>query len=109
MYYVMVAVAAVASARQPADLLHGVPYLFFLNSFPDLYTPLMPYSIPWWSLATEVQFYLVLPLLAVFLRSRRQRWLGLGVLSAVAAVRIAFLFGWLTVPGAAGVLLRLSL
>jgi len=109
MDYVMIAVAAVACARRPADLLHGVPYLFFLISFPKLYTPLMPYSIPWWSLATEVQFYVTLPLLAVFLRSRRLLWFGLGVLATLGVVRIAFLQGWLAMPTVADVLLRLSL
>lgn len=58
-----VAVASVDCARRPADVLHGVPYLFFLNAVPSLVTPLTPYSEVWWSLATEVEFYLLLPLL----------------------------------------------
>jgi peptidoglycan/LPS O-acetylase OafA/YrhL len=98
MYLVAVAVAAVAVAQRPADLLHGVPYLVFLNSFPDLCTPLLPFSIPWWSLAAEVQFYAVLPLLGYFLGSPRRRWLGLGVLAAAEAARVAIARGWLVVP-----------
>ena len=61
-YYLAVAVVAAVSAHRPADLLAGVPWLLFLQSFLNLAPPLLPYSIPWWSLATEVQFYLALPM-----------------------------------------------
>ncbi|HJQ82443.1 MAG TPA: acyltransferase family protein, partial [Candidatus Binatia bacterium] len=62
LYYCAVAVAAVATASRPADVLRGVPYLLFLNSFQGLAVSLQPYSNVWWSLATEIQFYMVLPL-----------------------------------------------
>jgi peptidoglycan/LPS O-acetylase OafA/YrhL len=59
-YYLAVAIAAVARADAAADLRHGLPYLLFLDGF-GIGTALLPYSAVWWSLATEVQFYVVLP------------------------------------------------
>jgi peptidoglycan/LPS O-acetylase OafA/YrhL len=60
----------------PGIALDGLEALFFLNSFSGLVEPLFPYSAVWWSLATEVQFYLVLPLLGVFVHSALGRRAG---------------------------------
>jgi peptidoglycan/LPS O-acetylase OafA/YrhL len=76
LYYAAVLVATALLASSPGDLFRAVPYLFFLN-FAALATPLFPYSGAWWSLATEAQFYLVLPLLSLALASRRGRVGGL--------------------------------
>jgi len=79
LYWVAVVVATVVHAGRWSDLRDGLPYAVFLNSFAHVATPLWPFSIPWWSLATEVQFYLVLPLLALFLRRRVGRIGGIVV------------------------------
>lgn len=88
LYSVVVSAAAIACARGPADWRHAVPYLFFMNSFADMVVPLLPYSNVWWSLATEVQFYLLLPLLPLFLRSRRGWYAG-----AITLVGYAVFYG----------------
>ena len=63
-YVAAVTVASIDCATRPLEVLRGVPYLFFLESIPGMTTPLIPYSDVWWTLATEAQFYLTLPLLA---------------------------------------------
>ncbi len=68
-YYVAVLVAAAATSSHLRDLVRGVPYLFLLNGA-GLATAMLPYSAVWWSLATEVQFYLALPLIAACWRWR---------------------------------------
>jgi len=84
LYWIAVAVATLVMANDASQLLWGVPYLFFLQSIDGWVHPLWPHSIPWWSLATEVQFYLVLPLLGVLLASRTGRLIGLALLAAWA-------------------------
>jgi peptidoglycan/LPS O-acetylase OafA/YrhL len=88
LYVVVVVIASIRCAVQPADLLRGIPYLLFLNAFPHATTQLVPYSDPWWSLATEVQFYLLLPVVAWLCRwPRGRRLVGvLGVLWVAAYV-----------------------
>src|SRR5262245_11859290 len=71
-YALAVVVASVDCATRPVELLRGVPYLLFLDAVPGLTTPLTPYSEVWWTLATEVQFYLALPVLAWI--GRRGGW-----------------------------------
>ena len=71
LYYCAVVAATVLTAHSVHDLWRGAPYLLFLESYPSLPTPLEPWSGVWWTLATEVQFYAVLPLVAsTFGRSR---------------------------------------
>ncbi len=100
-YYVATVIGTVLLAKQPRDLLRGLPYLVFLNPFA---TPLRPYSDVWWSLATEVQFYAVLPLLAVLGRSTAGRRLGVAALLVWMASYLAFLSGVLVPRSAAGLL-----
>ncbi len=71
LYYCVVVLGAVLTATSVGDLWRGVPYLLFLESKPNLVSPMPPWSNVWWSLATEIQFYLVLPIVALaFGRSR---------------------------------------
>ena len=73
LYYAAVLAAALLCATTAAEVLRALPYLLFLHQIAGLTESLMPYSAVWWSLATEAQFYLVLPLLPVALGSRRGR------------------------------------
>jgi peptidoglycan/LPS O-acetylase OafA/YrhL len=49
-----------------------------------------PHGLPWWSLSTEVQFYLLLPLAMVLWRDRRGRWLVFAALLAWLALYVRF-------------------
>jgi peptidoglycan/LPS O-acetylase OafA/YrhL len=98
LYYAAVLVGTVLSATAPRDLLHALPYFLFLNSFAGTVTPLPPYHAVWWSLATEVQFYLLLPLLPLALRTRRGRIAGGVALAAYALAYAAMVTGRLHMP-----------
>jgi peptidoglycan/LPS O-acetylase OafA/YrhL len=89
LYWLAVVVAVATSADPVANLGTGVAYLFFLNSVPALADPLLPWSVVWWSLAIEVQFYVLLPLLA----SRTGRRLGGALLILYATAYTDFLLG----------------
>jgi peptidoglycan/LPS O-acetylase OafA/YrhL len=96
LYWVVVVAATILSSHTLADLWRGVPYLGFLQSKPNLPTPMRPYSGVWWSLATEVQFYVLLPLIALaFGRSRR---VTLALLAGYAVAYLAVATG-LVLPG----------
>lgn len=99
LYYAAVLVGTVALAEHAADLLRGVPYLFFLNAWPGLATPLPPFSNVWWSLATEWQFYVALPLVAALLR--RWGWRAVGAGAVLWAVAYALWIGRLVRLGLA--------
>ena len=91
LYWVVVIASTLISARSgDFTLADGVPYLFFLNSFPGGAVPMFPFSDVWWSLATEAQFYLALPLLTLLLPTRLGRW-------ALAALLVAYLgaYAWI--------------
>ena len=107
-YYVAVFAAAALSAHQPGDMLLGVPYLLFLQSFLNGAMPLLPYTIPWWSLATEVQFYLALPL-AKLARYPGWRWVLAAGLAAWAIALVGFMLRWWEPPGLHDLVLRISL
>ena len=85
LYTVAVLFAIFFSRENPTALTDGLRALFFLNSFSGTVHSLMPYSAVWWSLATEVQFYLALPILGGLLKSRAGRGIALLVLLAWAA------------------------
>jgi peptidoglycan/LPS O-acetylase OafA/YrhL len=91
LYTLTVIAGAAFCATRPADLLRAVPWLLFLSSF-GLASDLPGISGLWWSLATEVQFYLLLPLLPLVLRARR--WPV--AFFCYATVYAAFLLGLFT-------------
>ena len=94
LYVTAVAIASVRCATRPADVLRGIPYLFFLNAFPDATTRLVPYSDVWWSLATEAQFYLVLPVLPWLWRTRVRRWMSVALALAWVAAYVGTVTDW---------------
>jgi peptidoglycan/LPS O-acetylase OafA/YrhL len=99
LYYVAVVVGAALDA--PGGLRDGLPYLFFLNGFSGRPEPLGYFSGVWWSLATEVQFYVVLPLL-LLLRTSRGRVLGAALMLAYGVAYVAMVRGSLhagSIPG----------
>lgn len=57
-----------------------------------------PFSVPWWSLCTEIQFYLLLPWVMWLLRYRTGRWLIAGAVAVwgVAHVSLFHSPGWLS-------------
>lgn len=84
LYATAIVVAIGLSYDKPGAVTDGLWALFFLNSFTGSVTSLIPYSAVWWSLATEIQFYFVLPLLGLSLRTRTGRIIGVAVLLAWA-------------------------
>jgi len=93
LYWVVVGATTVVLAHRAADLRRGLPYVVFLNSLPGFGRTLAPLNSPWWSLATEAQFYLLLPLLPSALGSRRGRWLSGCVLLVYVAAYVVFVQG----------------
>ncbi len=85
-----------------APLVAGAAALVFLNTLIDFGPALWPYSIAWWSLATEVQFYLLLPLLGVFGSSPPRRRLGLLLLLFGVLAYAAYLSGHLRAASIGG-------
>jgi peptidoglycan/LPS O-acetylase OafA/YrhL len=87
LYYAAVIAGAVFVFGARPAMLQAVPYLLFLNGFSATVAPnVYPFGGVWWSLATEVQFYMLLPLLPAVLSSRRSRVIGLVLLALYAVV-----------------------
>jgi peptidoglycan/LPS O-acetylase OafA/YrhL len=61
---------------------------------------IFPFSVPWWSLCTEMQFYLLLPWLMLALHQRKGRWLIFLGLSIWLSLHWLHLLepGWLALP-----------
>ncbi len=92
LYFFAVLAGAAVTAQKPSDLLRAIPYLAFLESVPRWVTPMPPFSTVWWSLATEMQFYAVLPLVALaFGLSTRRTW---AVVIAACIAYVAVAGGW---------------
>jgi peptidoglycan/LPS O-acetylase OafA/YrhL len=89
LYTAAVCTAVVLCFEKSGVLLDGLRAVFFTTSFSGqsvVISSLMPYSAVWWSLGTEAQFYLVLPLLGLCLGSRTGRACGLAIVVAWAVV-----------------------
>ena len=82
LYTAVVFAAVVLCFQHAGAVIEGLLALFFVNSVTGVARSLLPYSAVWWSLATEAQFYLVLPVLGLGLRSRVGRAAALLALGA---------------------------
>src|SRR4029077_16479865 len=91
LYYLAVVSGSLLTSTHPSDLRRGVPLLFFLDSLSVFWGSMYPYNVVWWSVITEAQFYLALPLVAVLLRTPRLRWCGSMILIAYAVAYGAYL------------------
>jgi peptidoglycan/LPS O-acetylase OafA/YrhL len=90
LYVLAVVVASAATATHLVHLLRGLPYLLFLQAVPGLTERLSPFSEVWWSLSTEVQCYLLLPLLPlVWARFGRRGTVVAGTLAVLAYLALA--------------------
>jgi peptidoglycan/LPS O-acetylase OafA/YrhL len=76
MYYLAILVA-LWWTHPVAEWASSWPFLVFLNPLAGPFA-LWPFSIGWWSLCTEVQFYLLLPLLPLLARTAPRAFLTLG-------------------------------
>src|SRR6185436_14536009 len=56
LYVVAVLFAILCTAETATDALHRLPYLVFANAIPGLVAPMDPFSGPWWTVCTEVEF-----------------------------------------------------
>lgn len=108
LYATAVLFGAAMLAERPADLLNALPHLFFLDVWPGFAKDLKPYSDVWWSLGTELQFYLLLPFVALCFTSRAGRRLGILLLGLYWLGYLAYARGALT-PGALDQQLMLGL
>jgi peptidoglycan/LPS O-acetylase OafA/YrhL len=74
LYYAAILVAWLSTANSTSAL---KALLFIPVGF-----EIFPFSVPWWSLCTEVQFYLLLPWVMLALHYPRGRWVVAVVISA---------------------------
>lgn len=80
LYYTVVLLATALNAESLADGFIAIPYLLFLEPMAQWVEPLKPFSDVWWSLATELQFYLLLPFLPLLMgRRARFGWAALAL------------------------------
>ncbi len=105
LYWAAVLVAAALTATRPADFVRALPYLLFLKISSGIGSTLWPYDGVWWSLVTEVQFYLILPLLFHFRRTRAGCWVAGILLTAYSATYVAFVTGRIHAGSAGGQIL----
>ncbi len=98
LYWTVVLGATLLKAEHPADMAQALPFLVFFGGY--AIDALSPYSGVWWSLYTEAQFYVLLPLLG-HLRTRPGRWIGIGVLVMYLGTYASFLrvgTAWIPAP-----------
>jgi peptidoglycan/LPS O-acetylase OafA/YrhL len=93
LYWCVLVAGGVLAATRWEDVLRVIPHLVFANGVSPAVPKIHPYTDVTWSLATEAQFYLLLPALPWALASRGRRRLGWVVLGCGAAVYGALLGG----------------
>jgi peptidoglycan/LPS O-acetylase OafA/YrhL len=109
LYWAAVIFAAVMKASTIGDLAHAIPYLLFLNGFGLASGDFRPYSDSgWWSLATEAQFYVLLPLLGFCLRTRRGRLVGIALLALYTVAYVAMVTRQFGMPNVAAQMAMLT-
>jgi peptidoglycan/LPS O-acetylase OafA/YrhL len=79
LYWIAVIAFSWLDKSPPSTLSKALPHMFFLGSISDATVDMFPYSDVWWSLATEAQFYLVLALATLLLRTQLGRWMLLAL------------------------------
>ena len=90
LYWTAVLVVTAVTAVEWRDLGRALPYLAFLNMILGLGVVIFPYSTPWWSLGTEVEFYLGLPLVRAAFRPGLRRT---ALLAGLGLWAVAYLAG----------------
>jgi len=98
LYWTVVLAVTLLKAGQLADMTRALPFLVFFSGYTA--NTLSPYSGVWWSLDTEVQFYILLPLLGL-LRTRPGRRIGIGLVIVHLTAYLSFLWvgtGWFSPP-----------
>ncbi|HEY2773502.1 MAG TPA: acyltransferase [Candidatus Binatia bacterium] len=91
-YWTAIVVGTVLTSASTADLGRATAWMVFANSFSQVAAPIPPFSAVWWSLATEAQFYVLLPLLPYCLASRRGRRIGAAAVLLYSAAFVEYLF-----------------
>jgi len=99
LYSAAVGLALAVRHSHPGAWSSAALSILFLNQFDDA-TALRPFSSVWWSLATEAQFYVLLPLVALSARSSLWRVLGLAVAALLAGGWVGLAAGRLWLAGA---------
>jgi peptidoglycan/LPS O-acetylase OafA/YrhL len=107
LYAAAISMAVVLCIGEPGAVIDGLRALFFVNSITGVGRSLLPYSAVWWSLATEAQFYLVLPALGLCLRSKVGRGAGLVVLGVWAVAYLILIYD--QIPMSLGARLQIGL
>jgi len=83
LFYIVVTIAGIATVTDLSKLFHVLKsYLFLFNGW-----TLFPFSVPWWSLRTEMEFYLFLGLLMPLVHYKKGKYALLISLIVIFVVR----------------------
>jgi peptidoglycan/LPS O-acetylase OafA/YrhL len=74
LFWIVVIVSSLLDRSDASLAAKAIPQMLFLHSVPGAVVKMFPYSDVWWSLATEAQFYVVLALSTLLIRTRAGRW-----------------------------------
>ena len=98
LYWTTVVFITLVSSSTARELLRAVPHLFFLSLTIGWRPAIFPHSTVWWSLVTEVQFYLLLPAVRWLLGRGARRRVSIGVLLGYGLLYLGALFYAAAVP-----------
>jgi peptidoglycan/LPS O-acetylase OafA/YrhL len=93
LYWLVVLVGTVVTSQTPAELLRAIPFLTLAIGFLPTFALIMPFTNGMWSLATEAQFYLLLPFLPLVLTNSLGRRVGLALLGVYAVAYLTWSSG----------------